>query len=124
MHEKEAVNRFTGYLYRCAGRTIRCRGSYPAAYSAPFDLGLAVLLMISLAVGLIGLLCLWNPARYIFAAAVVGMIMVSPLYSLWWVHTSWELIFFETSRLLEGVIIALVYFGPAKVLFTRKDKKI
>ena len=76
-------------------------------------------------VGLVGMFLLWRPGFYMFLVAVcIRTIGPPPLLGAWYVHTGWSNMFTELGLLLEGVIFAVVFFGPAKHLFQRSDANL
>jgi len=77
------------------------------------------IIILGAVVGLIGMLCFWRPAIYIFTAAVIAKIILSPILGTWKAVASWETVFGELEILLDGIIITLIFFGPAKNLFIK-----
>jgi hypothetical protein len=73
-------------------------------------------------VGVIGLFFFWPPSRYIYLAAVLSGIILEPVMRPWYIHTGWTEIFGGLEGLLSGVIITLVFLGPARNLFERERK--
>jgi len=76
-----------------------------------------VLVFLLSVIGFVGMLCLWHLAPFIFCAGVIGRILLTPLlasvYSMHWVtYMSAEIV-----SVFEGVILALIFFGPARHLF-------
>lgn len=88
--------------------------STPAAATAVW------LVMTAEVVGLIGLFFCWNLARVIFAAAILGKTLLSPLMAPWLVSTGWARASSELELLMDGAIAVLVWWGPAKHLFQRQ----
>lgn len=79
----------------------------------------ALMLFAGLA-GLIGMFCCWGPSRYLFLAGVMSQIFLLPLFALWTVYTGWQEMFGELELLLDGVILTLCFWGPAKHLFEKR----
>ena len=76
-----------------------------------------VLITLLSVTGFVGMLCLWHLAPFIFCAGVIGRICLTPIvasvYTIHWVtYMSAEII-----SAFEGVILALIFFGPARHLF-------
>ena len=68
-------------------------------------------------IGLIGMLCLWPLAPLIFSFGVAGKVLLTPwvssVYTLGWLtYMSAEIV-----SVLDGVILALIFFGPVNHLF-------
>ena len=84
---------------------------------------LAMLFLIGITgiVGFIGMFRLWAPARYIFLIAVLLKVLGSPLLTPWVALTAWETVFGELEIFLDGAILTLCIFGPAKKLFEKKN---
>ena len=74
-------------------------------------------------VGVVGMFFLSRVGAYIYLGAVFLRTVLSPLLYSWHVSTGWKVVVDETSFILEGVIFAIVFFGPAKHLFAQ-DKEI
>ncbi len=74
-------------------------------------------------VGLIGMFCCWGPSRYLFLTAVMSSIFLLPLFALWTVHTGWYEMLGQLELILDGVILTLCLFGPAKHLFEKRKIK-
>jgi hypothetical protein len=79
---------------------------------------LAVLTVLGLAVlvSFIGLFVFWPPARPLYLVSSVANILVTP-YLGPYIEAGWSRMFFDTVVLLDGVILALVYFSPLKELY-------
>ena len=70
------------------------------------------------AVGFIGMFFLWHVAPYLFAAAIFFKVFLSPCVTKFWEITNvWEMMCSHTEHILDGVILMLVFFGPARHLF-------
>ena len=74
-------------------------------------------------VGIIGMYFFWNPARYLFLASAILMTLLA-FSSKWDVGSCYNTAIGGISVLLEGMIISLVFWGPAKVYFKVKDKNV
>lgn len=74
-------------------------------------------------IGIIGMFCLWSPGRYIFLLGVAMKILGAPLFFSWGTSTGWSALFTGIAVILEGTILTLSLFGPAKDLFAVKKKK-
>jgi hypothetical protein len=81
---------------------------------------LVVGVLVAGAGGIIGMFFLSRVGVYGFAIAVCLRTALSPLLYAWHASTGWKMIFDESSLILEGVIFALVLFGPAKHLFAER----
>jgi len=67
-------------------------------------------------VGFIGLFFRWHLAPWIFAGSLAGKILLFPSV-FWKVRSGLEDMFSDLELLLDGVILTLVFFGPARPLF-------
>lgn len=68
-------------------------------------------------VGAIGLLLWKNWARTLFLVCVVASIVLTPLSDLY-VDSGWVTLFGYICTLLEGALLALIYFSPLEERFT------
>jgi hypothetical protein len=57
-------------------------------------------------------------ARTLFVLTAVGFVLCAPLYEFY-LDTGWTVMLGGLAGLCEGVIIALMYFSPARRLFAR-----
>ena len=73
--------------------------------------------------GIIGMFCLWSPGRYIFLLGVAMRTLGFPLFFSWTVTTGWGVLFSEITVILDGTILTLSLFGPAKHLFNGKKSR-
>ncbi len=67
----------------------------------------------------VGLLLFWRPARALYLALVVGEILFTSFFSSFYVGPALSFGLAEASRVVAGVILALVYWSPVKALFER-----
>lgn len=74
-------------------------------------------------IGIIGMFCLWSPSRYIFLLGVAMRILGFPFFFSWTASTGWSGLVAGITVILEGNILTLTLFGPAKDLFAAKKKK-
>ena len=74
-------------------------------------------------VGIIGMFCFWRPGRYIFLLSVVMNLFLYPLFLSWRAETGWHFFFSGIELTLEGAILTLALFGPAKHLFAGKKSR-
>lgn len=67
----------------------------------------------------LGLLLFWNSARLIY---LLGFIIFMPVYFFTGVNVSSATgqALIDTTNVLSGVILALIYFSPVKLYFTEK----
>ena len=67
----------------------------------------------------LGLLLFWNSARLIY---LLGFIIFMPVYFFAGVNVSSATgqALIDTTNVLSGVILALIYFSPVKLYFTEK----
>jgi hypothetical protein len=72
--------------------------------------------------GLFGMLFLWNIARYLYLIAMVA-ILCWEFASPWVVRSSVTTFLNEIDMLYNGVLVYVVFFGPAKIYFVRKYPK-
>ncbi len=70
--------------------------------------------------GFIGMFFFWSVGRYIYLIGVVLKIVIGLLMTSWIVNTGWEHFFGEVELFLDGVILTLCLYGPAKYLFIKK----
>lgn len=94
-----------------------------ATESTSFTLLKLIYLLLSLGAGLIGIIgmfCLWRPGRYFFLLGVAMKIFSFPLFLSWGAATGWSIFFTDIELLLDGTILTLAMFGPAKYLFPRE----
>ncbi len=68
-------------------------------------------------VALVGLLCLWPPAKYIFTVAVVLKIVSASLLYRFDVITGIVMMIGSLELLLDGGIITLFTYGPVRHLY-------
>ena len=68
-------------------------------------------------IGFIGMLFFWPAAPWIFGYGVVGRILLTRIVAEVIVEGGLKHMFYEVELLLEGVIITLIFFGPARQLF-------
>jgi hypothetical protein len=78
-----------------------------------------IAVLVAALVGFIGMFCFWRPAPYLFLVSVLARILISPLLWTWHVETGWADLIGSLGTMLDGVIVALVFFGSAKDLFLR-----
>ncbi len=86
-------------------------------------ISIGVLLIIYLIYTFIGLLFFWNNARLFYLAGFIvsipfyfyflGIVVVSPIGGL----------LYDSSNILSGMILALIYFSPVKQYFTERSNK-
>jgi hypothetical protein len=73
-------------------------------------------------VGFLGMLFFWSKSRYLFALAIILRILLT-FSEKWGVSSSLNSFLGEFVTLLDGIIICLIFWGPAKSLFEiRKGK--
>lgn len=73
--------------------------------------------------GLIGMFSYWGPSRYIFFVAVAAKVLLAPWFlPPWTADTVWSGMFGELELFLDGAILVLCLFGPAKGLFDKEQK--
>jgi len=72
-------------------------------------------------VGLAGMFLLWRPGRFIFLGAVCVRMVSCLFFYTWQTETTWEMLFAELGLVMEGIIIASVFFGAAKDLFASES---
>ena len=68
-------------------------------------------------IGFVGMLFFWPTAPWIFGCGVVGKILLSRIVSAVIIQGGVKHMFNEIELLLNGVILTLIFFGPAKQLF-------
>jgi hypothetical protein len=68
--------------------------------------------------GVLGMLLFWSPSRYVFLGAM-GALAVYSFSVPWHAQTSWQSLFVKLIWMLGGVVLTLVFFGPAQHLFGR-----
>jgi len=73
--------------------------------------------------GVIGMFCLWPLARYIWIIGLAAFYLGTLLLVPWLVLSKWAALLGEIEFLLEGVILVLIFAGPAKDLFTKRDSR-
>ena len=66
--------------------------------------------------GFIGMFFLWRFAPWLFVAGIAGKVMLFRT-TFWKVRSGLEDMFSEIELLLDGVILTLVFFGPARHFF-------
>jgi hypothetical protein len=70
-------------------------------------------------VGFVGLFILWKRAPVIYCSALFGKIFLKPLFNPVVVSQNcWEELSATVEYVLDGFIMALIFFGPAKHLFS------
>lgn len=79
-------------------------------------------ILLAALMSIVGLFYLWSPSRYIFLAVTICKILLIPLCIIWMVPTGWQVMFDELEVLLDGVILTICFFGPAKHLFCNSVK--
>ena len=79
----------------------------------------AALILSCLAVGFVGMLFLWPVAPWLFALSVAGDILFYPRLG-WRFKSELESKLSELQMVMAGVIVTLVFFGPARYLFFGK----
>ena len=67
-------------------------------------------------VGFVGMFFRWNLAPWLFALGIACKNLVGPYFN-WTVRSSWEQMCDNLELLLDGAILTLVFFGPARHLF-------
>ncbi|MBI3850479.1 MAG: hypothetical protein HY298_09465 [Verrucomicrobia bacterium] len=67
-------------------------------------------------VGFIGMFFLWQFAPWLFAGSITGKIFLFPT-TFWNVRSGLDHMVNEIELLLDGIILTLVFFGPARNLF-------
>lgn len=73
-------------------------------------------------VGYLGLFLFWRPARYMFLCGVILQALCE--YSARWsVTNSYENVVDTIEVLFNGVLLALIFCGPAKEFFSRGIEK-
>lgn len=82
-----------------------------------FVLGIATLL--ALTVGYIGMFLCWGPSRHIYSVALLGKLSYS-LAVPWSAQIARVVFLGNLELLLDGVLITLIWAGPAKHLFNTK----
>ena len=77
-----------------------------------------LILIIGLA-GFVGLFFLWPPARWLFGASILANIVIGKIFSFprYVVRSPVAEVFVELEFFLGGVIVSLIFFGPARTLF-------
>lgn len=82
---------------------------------------LLVMLVVLVAYGAacIGAIWFWRPSRFLFAAAVVLIVVLNPLLGGSF-DTGWKDLLEESSTLLDGVLLALMFCSPLRTRFTAK----
>jgi hypothetical protein len=68
-------------------------------------------------VGFVGMFFFWPQAPFIYFSGVASKILFSPLLPVKNPRTVWENMCGEIELFLDGLLMALVFFGPAKNLF-------
>jgi len=86
------------------------------------SLGCLILLIIVLLIGLVGMFFFWKPSRFFFLAIVLVSILFYPVLYPWYVDTAWDRLLTAFGDVFDGVLLALIFFGPAKPLFTPARK--
>ena len=81
--------------------------------------GLYVLTILLFVVGYIGLFLFWRPSRYIFLFCVVLQFLL-PFSVGWTVANSYESIIGTVEDFFNGMILALLFWGPPKQLFNNQ----
>lgn len=78
--------------------------------------GLYVLTILLTIVGYIGLFLFWRPSRYIFLFAIAFQLLF-PFSARWRVANSYVGFFNEVELFFNGMILALIFWGPANRFF-------
>ena len=73
--------------------------------------------------GVIGMFYLWPLARYIWIAGITMDILMHPFIP-WQVAIGWTMFFGRIEALLTGGILVLIFAGPAKDLFYKRNHVI
>jgi hypothetical protein len=69
-------------------------------------------------VGFIGMFFLWYIAPFLFAVSIVGKHFSGPYLQVFWsIKNGWETLLGSLELFMDGVILTLVFFGPARPLF-------
>jgi hypothetical protein len=87
----------------------------PKAYLGLFALTAALVIGCTI-IGFVGMFFFWHVAPWIFACGVAGQILLFPAV-FWSVQSGLVHRLNELELLLDGVILILVFFGPARQLF-------
>ncbi len=70
------------------------------------------------AVGFVGMFFLWHLAPYLFAAAIFCKVFLPPYPATsWHAASGWQMMLFHVEFILDGAILVIAFFGPARHLF-------
>ena len=108
-------------LQRADNQLIILSDSTPLALELAI-VGLYVLTVVLACVGYVGLFAFWKPSRHIFLCSVI-LKMLFPFSVRWTVANSYISIGNSLELVLDGIILALVYWGPVSRFFTKKESK-
>ena len=114
-------------LYQVTVYAESLEAEWSADTKTYIGISIGVLLIIYLIYTFIGLLFFWNNARLFYLAGFIvsipfyfyfyfyflGIVVVSPIGGL----------LYDSSNILSGMILALIYFSPVKQYFTERSNK-
>jgi len=80
--------------------------------------GVSIPMLIALVVASIGLLLFSRPARPLYLAIIIVDILLTPCWGPY-VTTGWARALEAVSYIINGVVLALIYFSPLRDLFER-----
>lgn len=84
-------------------------------------IGLGILTILLTVVGYIGLLLFWRPSRYIFFSAI-ALQLLFPFSARWSVANSYVSFINSVELLFNGMILALIFWGPASRFFIDQNE--
>ena len=73
-------------------------------------------------IGLVGMFLLWSPSRHVYMLSAVSR-AVLPAFFAWMPHSGIDLTVRACWLLLDGLVLGLVFWGPAAPLFNRCNRK-
>jgi hypothetical protein len=83
-----------------------------------FLFALSTFLLVAFFIGIVGMFFFLRIAPWLFGVGVIGMAVFHPK-KIWIINNGWEHALNDLESLFAGVILALVFFGPAQHLFFR-----
>jgi hypothetical protein len=110
-------------------RELACQASFVSIPGAPafvevlVTVGVALFIVLTMIVGWSGMFLRWSVGRHLFSLSQALMITLS-LACKWDVTSGLAGFFGGATLLLAGLIIALVFWGPAKQLFVRTEPNV
>jgi hypothetical protein len=75
-------------------------------------------LILLVLVSSIGLFVFWRPARILYVVTIVAGLLLTPFFGPY-VDAGWGRVFEDAAVIVSGVILALIYLSPLKVLYER-----